>query len=192
MVKLGLFVAGLLATSANAFAPVAPTSFKNTQLSALKAPEVDNVGNNIAIKELLESIENSGLLSQVARSGLLSKAQAAGISLTKLEPLLKLASENKEVLILVESATPEVLPILPKLLELAPPALPLLAQAVAISPGTLQGLGVAALAAAGAGVYTIPDDTVLEVAAQTFLVGTMAAAAGASFIGSTILGKIKA
>jgi len=56
----------------------------------------------------------------------------------------------------------------------------------------LQTLGVGALAAAGAGVAFIPDDTVLEVAGQTLLVGAMGAAAGASFVGSAILGKIKA
>jgi len=182
---------GLLATTANAFAPVPVTSF-NTQLNAAASPKVDNVGNNILVKDLLSSVETSGLLTKVAQSGLLSKAQASGISLSKLEPLLKLASENKEVLILVESVTPEVLPLLPKLLELAPPALPLLASAVTISPGILQTLGLGALAAAGAGVAYIPDDSVVEVAAQTLLVGLMGAAAGASFVGSAVLGKIKA
>jgi len=189
-VKLGVFVAGLLATTANAFAPLAPAAF-NTQLQ-VAAREYDNVGNNIAVKNLLASVESSGLLSKVASSGLLSKAQASGIGLAKLEPLLKLASENKDVLIIVESATPELLPLLPKLLELAPPALPLLAAAVTISPTILQILGLGALGAAGAGVYFIPDDTIVDVAAQTLLVGTMAAAAGASFIGSVVLGKIKA
>lgn len=168
---------------------MAPAAY-STQLQASRT--VDNVGNNIAIKELLESVESSGLLTKVASSGLLSKAQAAGISLSKLEPLLKLAAENKDVLILVESATPELLPLLPKVLELAPPALPLLASAVTISPGTLQALGLGALAAAGAGVVFIPDDSVLEVAAQTLLVGAMGAAAGASFVGSAVLGKITA
>lgn len=154
--------------------------------------EVDNIGNNIAVKDLLASVESSGLLSKVASSGLLSKAQAAGIGLSKLEPLLRLASENKEILILVESATPELLPLLPKLLELAPPALPILASAVTIPPIVLQGLGLGALAAAGAGVYIIPDDSILQVASQTLLVGAMGAAAGASFIGSIVLGKITA
>merc|ERR1712151_1295021 len=65
--------------------------------------EVDNLGNNVAVKEFLEKAQSTQLLSKVAESGLLSKAQEAGISLSKLEPLLNVINDNPDVLILVES-----------------------------------------------------------------------------------------
>ncbi len=145
------------------------------------------------MKNLLSQVEETKLLTKVAQAGLLSKAQASGISLTKLEPLLKLAASNKDVMILLEAAAPEALPILPKVVEIAPGALPLLGAAIQISPGALQGAAVASLAAAAAGVYVIPDDTAVQVAAQTLLVGTLGVAApAASLVGSAVLSKIKA
>ena len=172
-----------------AFAP-ATRNGVTTSLNSALSNEVDSIGNNVAVKKLLEDVESSRLLTKVAQSGLLSKAQKAGLSLSKLEPLLALAATNKEVLILVEAATPEVLPILPKLIQLAPPALPLLASAVTIPPGVLQALGLASLAAAAGVVVLIPDDTVVEVATQTFAVGALGAAGVAALVGSAILGKI--
>lgn len=96
------------------------------------ADEVDQYGNNVAVKDLLEQVENKRVLSAVARSGLLSKAQAAGISLSKVEPLLALAVDYPDILILVEASGPDLLPILPTIVDLAPGALPLLASAVSI------------------------------------------------------------
>mmetsp|Transcript_35274 Transcript_35274/g.105369 ORF Transcript_35274/g.105369 Transcript_35274/m.105369 type:complete len:163 (-) Transcript_35274:397-885(-) len=160
-------------------------------MEASSSPEVDSTGNNIAIKNLLTGIESSGLLTQVAQAGLLSKAQKAGISLTKLEPLLALAAENKDVLILVEAASPELLPLLPKIVELAPPALPLLGTLIQVSPGTLQAAAGASLAAAAATVVLVPDDTVLEIAAQTLAVAVLGGAIPvASVVGATIIGKL--
>ncbi len=176
-----------MASSASAFAPTG----NGRSFSPLKAASVDSTGNNIAVKDLLTQVESTALLSKVAEAGLLSKAQASGITLTKLEPLLKEASANPDIMILLEAAGPEALPILPKVVDLAPSALPLLATLVQVSPGTLQGAAVGALAAAAAGVYIIPDDTVLQVAGQTLLVGTMAVAAGASAVGSVVISKIK-
>jgi hypothetical protein len=144
----------------------------------------------MAVKNLLLNVESSGLLTKVAKSGLLSKAQAAGLTLSKLEPLLALAAENKDILILVEAATPEVLPILPKVVEVAPGALPLLAQAIAVPPSTLSAAGLALLAAAVGAVVVIPDDTIVEVALQTLVVGALGAGGAASLAGSAILGKI--
>jgi len=138
----------------------------------------------------LTDVESSGLLTKVAQSGLLSNAAAAGISLKKLEPLLALAAENPDILVVVEAAGPELLPLLPKLIELAPPALPLLAAAVKISPGLLSAAGLASFAAAVGAVVVIPDDTVAEVAAQTLAVGVLGAAGAASLAGSAVLGKI--
>ena len=187
-----VFYSALFASSASAFAPAnTPRTFV-APVNALSTPEVDNVGNNVAVKNLLGQVESTGLLTKVANAGLLSKAQQSGVSLTKLEPLLKLAASNKDVMILLEAAAPEALPILPKVVELAPAALPLLGAAIQISPSVLQGGAAASLVAAAAGVYLIPDDTIVEVAAQTVLAGTLGVAVPvASIVGSTVLSKIK-
>mmetsp|Transcript_59511 Transcript_59511/g.145786 ORF Transcript_59511/g.145786 Transcript_59511/m.145786 type:complete len:195 (-) Transcript_59511:2954-3538(-) len=191
--KFQLLIAALVAVTATAFAPVStnvPQRTATVARSAALADEVDSVGNNMAVKKLLIDVEASGLLTKVAQSGLLSKAQEAGLSLSKLEPLLALAAENKDILVLVEAATPEVLPILPKVVELAPGALPLLASAVTVPPGVLSAAGLASLAGAVGAVVLIPDDTVVEVATQTLAVGALGAAGVASLAGSAILGKL--
>ena len=195
LLQLPALPTALLATSATAFAPSgsqAPPRIVSQRPMSIDTPEVDSTGNNLAVKSLLTDIESSGLLSKVAQAGLLSKAQAAGISLTKLEPLLALAASNKDVMILVESAGPELLPVLPKVVEIAPGALPLLGAAIQVSPGALQTAGIASLAAAAGAVYLIPDDTVASVAAQTLAVGALGAAGAASFVGSAVLGKLTA
>ena len=153
---------------------------------------MDDYGNNIAVKNLLTQVERSRLLSQVAQAGLLSKAQKSGVSLTKLEPLIKLAASNKDIMILVEAAAPEALPILPKIIELAPFALPLLASAIEIPPAALQTAALFSIVTAAAGVYFIPDDTIVGVASQTLIVGLLGVAApAASLIGATVLSKVK-
>ena len=179
-----------------AFVPAAPQrqfavkSFAATTDAVLDT-EVDAIGNNIAVKDLLAKIEESKLLSQVAKSGLLSKAQAAGISLSKLETILSFVADQPELLILVEASGPELLPILPTLIELAPPALPLLASAISIPPAALQTAGLASLIAAVGIVVAVPDDSAALVAAQTLAVGVLGIAApAASFIGATVLGQI--
>ena len=187
-----LIRAALLASTVGAFAPASsPRNTFLTRTNAAATRRVDSTGNNIAVKELLTGIEASGLLTQVAQAGLLSKAKAAGISLTKLEPLLVLASENKDILILVEASGPDLLPLLPKIVELAPQALPLLGLLIQVSPGLLQVGAAASLAAAAATVVLVPDDTIVEVAAQTLAVAVLGGAIPiASLIGSTILKKV--
>lgn len=168
------------------------TPLARTALQArVYGSEVDSIGNNVAVKELLSDVEQKQLLSKVASSGLLSKAQAAGISLSSLEPFLYLASENPEILVLVEASGPELLPLLPKIVDLAPAALPLLASAVSVPPGVLSVAGVGILGAAGAAVVAIPDDSVTSVALQTLIVALSLPAAGASLVGSAVLGKLK-
>lgn len=192
MVKLGLFIAALLASSVNAFAPVL-NSRVSTVVQAKKAV-VDNNGNNIAVKNLFETVDSSGLLTAVAQSKLLSNAQAAGISLSSVEPLLKAAGGNQEVMILLEAATPELLglPILPKVIEFAPAALPLLSILIQIPTAAILFGGVASLAGAAASVVLIPDDTILEIAAQTILVATLGLVVPALSVGgSVVLSKVK-
>jgi len=152
---------------------------------------VDSYGNNIAVKNLLTQVESSGLLTKVASSGLLSKAQDAGITLTKLEPLLALSKDYPEVLVLAEAAGPDLLPILPKVVDLAPGALPLLASGLKLlDANTLQTASLAALVAAGGLVAVVPDDTVLEVAAQTLGAGALVGVAAASSVGAGIVKKV--
>ena len=178
-----------LATT-NAFAPQPSQSLSKKPLSAT-TPIVDNLGNNIAVKNLLINVEQSKLLSKVAASGLLSKAQAAGISLSKLEPLLQLAADNPSILVLVEAAGPELLPILPTVVDLAPPLLPILALAVSIPAPVIAGAGIASLATAFVALGAIPDDTVLEVATQTLIVGVFGLAVPVlSLAGAAVLGKL--
>jgi len=204
MVKLSLLVGAFVATTAAAFAPAPQQSVYNVALhatagrstpSALVTSKVDDTGNNIAVKEFLESAEASGLLSKVARSGLLSKAASAGITLTKLEPLIIAAAKAgilDEVLILTEAAGPDIIPLLPTVVNLAPQALPLLAAGLDIPPVALQGAALASIGAAYGIVTVVPDDTVIQVAAQTLAVALLGVAApAASLVGATVLGKVK-
>merc|ERR1712129_178636 len=149
-----------------------------TRINDISAPleAVDPLGNNLAVKSLLNGMNDSGLLS---------KAKQAGISLSTLEPFLEIASENPNLLVLVEASGPDVLPLLPTLVDLAPAALPLLALALGLPPIVLSIAGIGALGGAGASIYLIPDNTIFEVAEQTLLAGTLLGvggiALGASF-----------
>jgi Protein of unknown function (DUF1118) len=185
-----LITALLLACGA-AFTPVVKPLEKSIALKVTLNAEVDSLGNNIAVKRLLEKVEQEQLLSKVAASGLLSKAQAAGISLSKVEPLLAQVADYPELLVLVEASGPELLPILPKIVDLAPNALPLLAAAISVPTSAIAFAGFAALLAAGGAVVAIPDDSITNIATQTFIVGLALPVAGASFAGSAILGKLK-
>ena len=189
------FTTALLCSVVHSFAPAArPQAFVAKPLAATDAvldTEVDTIGNNIAVKQLLAKIENSRLLSQVAQSGLLSKAQKAGISLSKVETILAAVADQPELLILVEASGPELLNILPAVIEFAPGALPLLSNAVGIPASALQVAGLASLAAAAGIVINVPDDTVVDVAVQTLAVGVLGIAApAASFVGAAVLGKL--
>jgi Protein of unknown function (DUF1118) len=187
------FCTVFLIVCTDAFAPVT-TNFRQQSLSLnakTLVSDVDAFGNNIAVKNLLEKVENDRLLSKVAASGLLSKAQAAGITLSKVEPLLGQIAENPDILVLVEASGPELLPLLPTIVDIAPGALPLLASAVSVPTPAIALAGIIALAGAAGAVVTIPDDTVTNIALQTLIVGLALPAAGASFVGATILGKLK-
>ena len=119
------------------------------------------------------------------------RLKASGVTLSKLEPLLELAADNPDILILVEASGPEFLPLLPALVDLAPGALPLLAALISIPTPLIAGAGVGTLAAAFYAVTAIPDDRVANVALQTLIVGLALPVAGASFAGAAILGKLK-
>mmetsp|Transcript_1576 Transcript_1576/g.2317 ORF Transcript_1576/g.2317 Transcript_1576/m.2317 type:complete len:195 (-) Transcript_1576:1325-1909(-) len=192
MVNFRVLVAAFVCASTSAFAPQqAAVVSKPLAASNIKSLEVDDLGNNIAVKNVLNSLQEKGILSQVAQSGLLSKAQAAGVSLSNLEPLLALAAENPDVLVLVEASAPEILPLLPKLVDLAPAALPLLSLAISIPPQVVGALGLASAAAAAGAVVIIPDDTVAQVAAQTLIAGVFGLAVPVvSLGGAAVLSKL--
>ena len=193
-----------MASTAAAFAPAPQQSASNLALhatanraapGAIVTSKVDATGNNIAVKDFLESAEATKLLSKVAQAGLLSKAAAAGITLSKLEPLIIAAADKgvlDEVLILTEAAGPDILPLLPTVVDLAPSALPLLALGLDIPPVALQAGALASIGAAYVIVGAVPDDTVAQVAAQTLAVAVLGVAVpAASLVGATVLGKIK-
>ena len=135
--------------------------------------EVDAVGNNIIVKKTLAKAQDSGLLTKVYQSGLLSKAKKAGVTLTSLEPVLKLASENPDVLLLVEASGPDVLPLLPTIVDVAPGALPLLAALIQVPPAVVASLAVVGPAAAYAVVQAVPDDGAVGIAVQTLAVALL-------------------
>mmetsp|Transcript_53107 Transcript_53107/g.63985 ORF Transcript_53107/g.63985 Transcript_53107/m.63985 type:complete len:198 (+) Transcript_53107:132-725(+) len=194
MVKFNVFIGALLASSASAFVSTAPARTSFVSLSMAESspkPTTDFVGNNLLIKEILETVQEKGILSKVASSGLLSKAKEAGVSLKNVEELLVIAAQYPDVLILVEASTPEILPILPKVLGLAPPLIPLLASLIQVPAALLQGGALASVAAAGALVVLVPDDTIVDVAIQTFGVAVLGLAIPAvSLGGSLVLGQL--
>jgi hypothetical protein len=134
----------LVCASTSAFAPQ-PSAFISKELSA-STPVIDNLASNLAVKNLWLNVESSaGLLTKVAKSGLISKAQEAGISLSKLKPLLQL------------TAGPEILPLLPTLFDLVPPVFLISALAISIPAPVIGATSLASAAAAFVAVGIIPD-----------------------------------
>lgn len=204
MVKLSLLTGAFMVSTAAAFAPAPQQSVSNVALHATAGrasktgaitSAVDSTGNNIAVKNFLESAESSGLLTKVAQAGLLSKAGEIGISLSKLEPIIIAAGRQgvlDEVLILTEAAGPEIIPLLPTVINLAPGALPLLAAGLSIDPALLFAAAAGSIGGAYAVTQAIPDDTVAQVAIQTLAVAVLGVAAPAAcVVGAGILGKVR-
>ena len=110
--------------AASSFSPAAfiPARPATAVCSTVGAAEVDWYGNSLIVKKAFESAQESNLLQAVYDSKLLSRAEAAGVTLKSLEPVLAIASKNPEVLVLVESAGPDVYLSSPPLSTL-PPAL---------------------------------------------------------------------
>jgi len=168
---------------AAAFVPATGAHFRSSQLR-MAAKEVD-------VGAALTRAEELGLLSKVSELGLLSKAEKLGIKLSTVTPLLKLADEEGLVYVAEELAD-DVVPLLPEAIEAAPKLLPLAAAALNIPPSGLYAAALLSLGAGAAEIYFIPDDSVMNVALQTFLaVPLLLVAPGASVVGATILNKIK-
>mmetsp|Transcript_6420 Transcript_6420/g.7348 ORF Transcript_6420/g.7348 Transcript_6420/m.7348 type:complete len:197 (+) Transcript_6420:34-624(+) len=176
MVKFGVLVAAIAFVSTEAFVPQHQSFFPLEPLAATSEVDnfiVDDLGNNLAIKQLLTTVQEKSILKQVAQSGLLSKAKKAGVSLANLERVLELGAKNPDVLVLAEAAGPDILPLLPTLAEAAPAALPILTFAVSVRPVVLGGIGLLSIVFAAGTVILIPDDTVAQVAIQTLAVGVL-------------------
>jgi hypothetical protein len=92
--------------------------------------------------------------------------------------------------VLVEASGPELIPLLPTIVNVAPAALPLLASAVSVPPFAFSVIGLGLLAVAATAVTAIPDDSIANVALQTIVVGTAGAGAVAAFAGGAILGQL--
>ena len=90
----------------------------------------------------------------------------------------------------MEASGPELLPLLPTIVDVAPAALPLLASAISIPSTAFPVLGLGLLAGAAGALVAIPDDSVVSVALQTVIVGTSLAGAVAAFAGGAILGQL--
>ena len=110
MKSIALVLAVLLALGPSSSFLIRPSSVRVPAPTRLNVDiaEVDSTGNNVIVKKTLVKAQEDDLLGKVYRSGLLSKAQKAGVSLKNLEPFLELASKNPDLLILAESAGPDV------------------------------------------------------------------------------------
>ena len=67
----------------------------------------------------------------------------------------------------------QLLPLLPTVVNVAPAALPVLALAIQVPPILIALLSLGGPVAAFFVVQAVPDDTVVNVALQTFTVGTV-------------------
>jgi hypothetical protein len=96
---------------------------------------------------------------------LLSRLDKAGLTISSAKPILKVL-DDKDVIGLLEASSDKYLPLVAKAIELSPSLIPLAAVALKTPPTTLYGGAIASVAAAGALIAVLPDDSVLSIAAQ--------------------------
>ena len=151
---------------------------------------VSSLSMKFDFDKAVNTLSRNKVLTKTAQLGLLSRLDKAGFKLSTAKPLIKKADEL-DVLGVLEASSDKVLPILAKVIDLAPGLLPLAAPVLNTPPTVLFGTGLASLAAAFAVITLIPDNTVNDVALQTVLVIPLATIIPAvTFIGGGILGKI--
>ena len=97
--------------------------------------------------------------------GLLTKLEGAGLKLSSVKPLLVLA-DKLDALGIAEASADKILPLAAKAVDLAPALIPIAGAAIKTPSSTFFGGAAASLVAAVA-VSSLPDDSVLSVAAQT-------------------------
>ena len=143
------------------------------------------------LNKAVNTLSRNKVLTKTAELGLLTKLEKAGFTLTTAKPLLKLADEV-DALGYLEASADNVLPLAATAIELAPGLIPLAGTAIKAGPAPL-GLGaIASAAAAAAVVYTVPDDSVTDIAIQTAAVIPLGLVIpGAITIGAVFLSKLK-
>lgn len=120
----------------------------------------------------------------------MTKLEKAGFKLSTAAPLLKKADEL-DALGILEASNEKVLPLVATAIDSAPSLIPLAALALKQSPSVLTAGAIASFSAAAALVTFVPDDSVSNIALQTFfgiLLGAILP--GGLFIGSFVLGKL--
>lgn len=116
--------------------------------------------------------------------------EKAGFTLSTAVPLLKKADELDAIGVL-EASSDKLLPLVAKGIELAPALLPLAGVALKTPPTVLFGGAAAALAATGAEILLIPDDSIVNIALQTIIAVPLGAILpGALGVGGVILSKL--
>lgn len=143
------------------------------------------------LNKAVNTLSRNKVLTKTAELGLLTKLEKAGFTLTTAKPLLKLADELDAIGYL-EASADNVLPLAATAIELAPGLLPLAGTALKAGPTPL-GLGaIASAGAAAAIVYTVPDDSVTDIALQTAAVIPFGLVIpGALTVGAVLLSKLK-
>mmetsp|Transcript_20708 Transcript_20708/g.26805 ORF Transcript_20708/g.26805 Transcript_20708/m.26805 type:complete len:190 (+) Transcript_20708:60-629(+) len=162
-ILLGLFC--LFGISTALVAPPVTTKVAGRSAIVSRASTVDPYP---LLSQTLQEVEDKQLLSKIAKLGLLTKLEKAGVKLSDVEPLLIWAEDNGLVGAAGELQD-DLLPLLPALISLAPLGLPLLAAAISIPSIVFFALAAASLAGAYVLVGSIPDDSITNVALQTFL-----------------------
>ncbi|KAD4888943.1 hypothetical protein R6Q59_034163 [Mikania micrantha] len=113
--------------------------------------------------DVFKKLEKRKVLSNVEKAGLLSKAEELGFTLSSIEKLGILSKAEEFGL------------------------LSLLETAAGYSPAALASAALPVLVAAILAVVFIPDDSAALVVVQAVIAGTLAATAGALFVGSIVL-----
>mmetsp|Transcript_92692 Transcript_92692/g.264792 ORF Transcript_92692/g.264792 Transcript_92692/m.264792 type:complete len:180 (-) Transcript_92692:289-828(-) len=169
-----------LVSTAAAFTPARHIPVRSAALNYAARPKAFDI---------LDAIQDNQLLSKTAELGVLSKAEAAGVTLSDLEPLLIAADDNGAMQLLGDVLA---LPITPKLINAAPGLLPLAGAALSVPPALLFATAPASAFAAYTAVQVIPDDSLTSVALQTFLAVLLGAVIPAvSLAGGAVLGYKK-
>eukprot|EP00597_Dinobryon_sp_UTEXLB2267_P001033 CAMPEP_0170066812 /NCGR_PEP_ID=MMETSP0019_2-20121128/6400_1 /TAXON_ID=98059 /ORGANISM="Dinobryon sp., Strain UTEXLB2267" /LENGTH=147 /DNA_ID=CAMNT_0010274057 /DNA_START=177 /DNA_END=620 /DNA_ORIENTATION=+ len=141
--------------------------------------------------QAVNTLSSNKILTKTSQLGLLTRLEKAGFTLTSAAPLLKFADEQ-DLIGVLEASSDKVLPLIGKAIELSPALLPVAGTALKTPPTVLYGGAAASLAAAGALIAVVPDDSVLNVALQVSLGLTLGAILpGALGVGGFILTKIK-
>jgi len=136
-----------------------------TKTKTIKVQPKESKASKASGLAVLAKIEELGLLSKVEELGLLSKLEGAGFTLSKIEEsgLLSQLEKSGALSLVADKKT----------------------------PGLLTAAGLALVAAAGATVYFLPDDSTGSLVAQAVAAGALGGAGVAALVGSSFLGDLQ-